>query len=185
MKKLLVLLFFLVFASFTMSAEFALDQGAKKIGGTISYDSYGGNLYGGGDLLGDTTIITIAPGFGYFLAKGLCLNFDIELVSQSSGTDSLSYLFGPGLDYFFGAEKGKNVVYFIGTKVFYGKDDDGRTYLNGMFNIGSAFFLDKNKHASIDLTANFYLVNKKISAYGGYVSGTIIRFGVGLSIYLF
>ena len=116
MKKLLVLFLLLAFTSLAMSADFALDEGAKKIDGTVYFRARGGELY-------DDTSIAIAPSFGFFLTKGLVLNLDFEFGTTSSGGSSAdSIFFGGGLDYYIGAEKGKQFVPFIGARAMYGSD---------------------------------------------------------------
>ncbi|MCK4906106.1 MAG: outer membrane beta-barrel protein [Spirochaetes bacterium] len=180
MKKILILVMLLVLSTAALGAEFALDQGSVGVGGAILFSSSGGDLYSNITY----TAFTLAPSLSYMLVKGLEAEVAMAIQTASQGGVSIdSLLFGIGLSYHFGAEKGKVAVPYVSSGISFGSDTSDNSLMDIIFGAGVKMFL--NEHISLNVAALYYL--EKVTPDGSSVStsGHTLQLSMGLSAYIF
>jgi hypothetical protein len=88
------------------AAYYAIDKGSIQLGGSIGFESWGGDLY---EIDGDgQTLLAFEPFAGYFLMQNLLLGAHVEFTSESQGDYTRSVFgIGPVVRYYFGGEYSK------------------------------------------------------------------------------
>jgi hypothetical protein len=89
------------------AAYYAVDKGVILAGGSVGFESSGGDLYENAD--GDkATTITFDPFAGYFFMPNLALGAHIHFSKETHGDYKASEVgFGPAAFYYFGGEYSK------------------------------------------------------------------------------
>jgi hypothetical protein len=87
-----------------------IDKGSSLLLGKFGFSSRGGDLYNNSS--GDrNTLIQFTPSFGYFIARGLMLGVELNLLMQSQGSYSnTNWSIGPALMYFIGGNDSKHTL---------------------------------------------------------------------------
>jgi hypothetical protein len=89
------------------AADYAVDKGSWMLGGTVGFESLGGDLYENED--GDSeTFIEFSPFAGYFVMPGLAVGTKVIFSSASQGDDKdTAFGVGPMVEYYLGGPYSK------------------------------------------------------------------------------
>ena len=173
---LLVVIPMLVFAQ----SNYPIDEGSIILGGTISFQSLGGE-----DLRGDDriSIFSINPQFFYFLAPNISIGGIINYQSVSRGDYSDSVIgIGPTIAYFIGDENNKTYP-FMGISYIYTSDEDSFTKNDVRLMGGFAQMIAKNVAINGDV---FYLIESQIPEDDDdSASGNTFGVEFGVTVFIF
>ena len=91
----------IVFAGAAIAQDSPISKGSYQLGGGISFQSWGGDLYENGDGDGET-VIEFNPFVNYFIANGLAIGGELDFSSASQGdAKSSGFGIGPQISYYF------------------------------------------------------------------------------------
>lgn len=196
MKRMLTIATVLMLMACMVSAG-PLNKGAMKLGGTVGFDSFGGDL--GKAETGETqTTIMLSPEFGYFFSDGFCAGLTINMAKWSSGDyKTTDFAFGPMVAYFFGAAnmteaKGTAIPYLsahflIANDKFENPGEEDIKYKGTTFGarLGMDYFMTNS--VALDFGVDFNSDSRKFEQ-GSYesesVSGTHFGFSAGISAFV-
>ena len=184
-KHLVVPFTILAIAAPVSAQDYAIDQGAWVLDGTVSYNSDGGELYENAD--GDrANTVLVNPSLLYFVTPGLAIGGALFVENFSQGDFSLTTIgIGPAVNYFFG-EPESTVYPFLGASVAYASLSSDFFDASGIalgFGGGAAFMLS----GSVAITAggSYEISNLSIDQLDETQSGNTFRLEVGVAAFLF
>ena len=89
-------------ATAAQAGEIPTDKGSVLVGGTISFESSGGDLYDTNEV-GRSTAFEISPSAGYFIAPHILVGGTLSFTGNGQGDISTSgWGIGPKVQYYFG-----------------------------------------------------------------------------------
>jgi len=164
-----------------------IDKGSINVGGLLSIQSSGGDIYAGGD--GDRQTMTLfIPSARYFITPNIAVGGDIMYLRSSQGDVSATQVgIGPAAAYFFKVQNEKFYPY-VGLGLLYynysidvGEWDTSASGFDFRFGGGVAYMLGKNLAVVAEL--NYHIQSLKPED-GDSESGNIFAFTVGFAAFL-
>ena len=166
------------------SQTFAIDQGAIRIGGTISFTSAGGELYGFDRERVNSAILN--PSALYFVLPGFAVGGGLRVENTSQGDFSTTTIgIGPEAIYYFGNPDSR-LYPFVGAGIGYsslnaeGFDNSGVYY---GFEIGAAFMLSES--VALTTQMDYSIHHQSVDQLDESFTGTIFGLSVGVAAFLF
>ena len=99
--------------------DYPIDQGSFVFGGSVSYQSQGGDGFDGEPVEERQTNLTVNPFFLLFVMEGIGAGGEIFVARISdNGTTQTAYGIGPTLGYFFGSEESSVYPFVSATPVY-------------------------------------------------------------------
>lgn len=185
MKKILVIIFFILGSGFTFSQNFATDNGAMILGGTAWFTSTG---YEGAD--SRTTGFSINPVLDYFIMPNVFIGGTVGLyLSSSSASDYSRFGIGPEIGYAFGEPKSymfpfvkAGFEYWSSTSKFtnssISQSSNGTT-----ITLGGGLVFEIVKHFGIVGTLTYNIMNDKYGSNTEKSNSIDLSFGIYGLIY--
>ncbi|MFC1475350.1 hypothetical protein ACFLQG_01760 [Candidatus Zixiibacteriota bacterium] len=203
--KCLTIVTFIALASAVMAADSPIDKGSLLLDGSVYYQSQTGELWDDNEDVGVTTVgfgsvgigaisLEVTPTVGYFVANGVCIGAQIGFQSISFGDDDKINIFavGPSLGYYVKTNpsstdvKGSVYIYGRGYVTFGSlrdENDDGTDITQYGANVGLIYLVSSAVGA--DLSMKIQKDSWKDKDASEAETGTTIRFGVGLTAFIF
>lgn len=185
------------------AAEGPIEKGSLLLDGSLYFQSQSGELFVGSDDESVTTFaigsvdmsvisLDISPTIGYFIANGVCIGAQFGFQSFSFGDDDKVSIFaiGPSVGYYVrinpASEDSKGAAYVYGRGFFsFGsvkdEDDSGPDITQYGGNLGLIYMVSSAVGA--DVSVKFQQDSWKDE--GDTATGTTVRFGVGLTAFIF
>ena len=204
MKKVFIMVTVMLFLISIplLAQEFIVDKGVVNIGGTISFESRGGDLYEVYEVYDEefvkemrVSVLSLNPSFLYFIMPNLSIGGEIlyDHISAQEETFSL-FGIGPKAAYFFGGE-GRGSYPFVGASFLFAKPGEDGTitvarnfYPEGTLIritpfVGMVFTVSKNVGVSVEAYAKIDSFKAKggDKSYKGDILG--LRLGIAGFIY--
>ena len=175
----------LVLVSPAAAQDYAVDQGAFVLGGTVSFSSDGGDLYENAE--GDrVNTALLNPGILYFISPGLAIGGELYVENVSQGDFSVTTIgIGPEIAYYFG--DAESTVYpFVEAGISYASVSSDFIDASGIgfgLGAGAAFMLTR----SVAITAGgaYEISNLSVDQLDDTQSGNTIRLELGVAAFLF
>ena len=102
MKRMLTIAAVLMLMA-CMATAGPTNKGSMTLGGTVGFQSMGGDWYKGGSE-DAVTVLTFAPNFGYFVADNIVIGLNLAMLNLSQGDYKTStFNVGPMVGYYFGS----------------------------------------------------------------------------------
>lgn len=190
MKKLFVCLaMVLPMAISAHAAENPIDKGSVILAGDIFFQSQSGDLYENyqGDAL---TTISVMPSVSFFVVPGLAIGGNAEVFSLSQGGRSQTlYLVGPTVGGYFNMTrtrtevKGSIYTYIEALFMFGGMTNGSDIQILNYGGMGGVMVMLSNAVAA-DFNILFQGESWKPDDANESTTGTTLRFGVGISAFL-
>ncbi|PKK84537.1 MAG: hypothetical protein CVT49_02895 [candidate division Zixibacteria bacterium HGW-Zixibacteria-1] len=191
MKRLFVLgLMAALFAVTAAAQETPIDKGSMILGGTVTFQSYSGDLYNNQNGDGEK-IFAFMPSFGYFIAPGVVIGADLIYHSDSQGDWSGSIFgIGPMVGYYFNTNKERTEIkgsmypYVKGTFQYLKSGGDYVDETNTAFggSVGINYML--SNAVAVDFGINVMSATEDLEGYDS-LSGTVITIGAGMQAFIF
>lgn len=195
MKKLLLV--GLIVAAFTASAiaqDSPIDKGSMMLGGTVHFQTRGGDLYKE-SVVDYKTSISFNPFVGYFVASSIIVGLDFEYTKHSFDSDTLGTTtlgIGPMAAYYFNLDASRTEVkgsIYPYVKAFFKyctekmeNDDDKKKVTTFGGQAGINYML--SNAVAVDLNVLFASDSRK-SGDQASVSGTEITVGAGIACFIY
>lgn len=184
-KRALAVLAFVAIAAPLSAQDYAIDQGALVLDGTISYSSDGGELFENAE--GDrANTALLNPSVLYFVSPGLAIGGELYVENASQGDFSVTTIgVGPELTYFFGGPE-STVYPFLSAGLSYASLSSDFFDASGIgfgFGAGAAFMLT----TSVAITGGgaYQISNLSVDQTDATLSGNTFRLELGVAAFLF
>jgi len=188
----------LIFAGVSFAQDSPIAKGSYQLGGGISFQSWGGDLYENGD--GDSeTDIEFNPFFSYFVTNGLSVGGRLDFSSASQGDAKASgFGIGPQVAYYFTVgqktETKGSVFPYVGASFTYastttnsgapGAQDFKLTGTEiGLFG-GAVYMLNGSVGVFGQLEYDMHSLKVKEPVEGDSESGTVLQLFTGFTFFL-
>ncbi len=192
-RTLLTGILLFVFAAGIMAAENPIDKGSIMLGGSLYFQSQGGDLYKEGGDDGQTTI-GISPNVGYFIAPSIMIGAMVDWTKWSQGDYKISEMsLGPTVGYFFNMNsaevKGSIYPYVAGFFMYSSfKDEDGenedKATATSFGGKGGIMYM-LSEAVALDINLMYRSDSYKPDGADESVSGSTIKVGAGIQAFIF
>ncbi|MBN2030105.1 hypothetical protein JW824_07645 [bacterium] len=180
MKKLMTTIVILLLCSTALHAQnYAVDKGARIIMGMASYSSYGG-----ADIEHRYNVISLTPGFNYFVASHIFLGIGLSYNRQSQGKSSMTEIgVGPNIGFAMGDRTSKGHPYIaLGVRYrseTYSGDGYSDKATGSAIILAGGYIQKVKQHIGIILEAAYHIMNT--SENGDSYSTNMIAVSVGIA----
>jgi hypothetical protein len=197
-----ILILTAIFALLLSGAAFAqgpIDKGSLQLGGGISFQSWGGDLYENGDGDGETDI-EFNPFVNYFITNGLAIGGEIQFFSASQGDAKASgFGIGPQISYYFNVgqateTKGRIFPYIGASFTYLSTTSNGGDPTDvdikfsgteiGLFG-GADYMLNNYVAVFGQLEYDMHSLKMKEPVEGDSESGTVMQLFTGFTFFLY